>query len=90
MDVAEIVVESAVQSSSGRFRLETQDRVEIALLVLGVKLAPFDSLDRAVAEFAGVALRGKCSCRGESAGCESRREKVKLHGFGIKEYIARK
>jgi hypothetical protein len=43
MDVAKIIVKSAVKSSSGGFCLEAKDGVEVALLVFGVKLAPFNS-----------------------------------------------
>jgi hypothetical protein len=44
VDMSEVIVESTAQAATRRFRLEAKNRVEIALLILGFKLSPFDSL----------------------------------------------
>jgi hypothetical protein len=49
VDVTKVIVQSTIQPATRRFRLEANNRVEIALLVLGFKLSPFDSLARAFA-----------------------------------------
>jgi hypothetical protein len=46
MHVCKVVIQrAAVQSDPRRFRLQTEDGVEVALLVYRSHLAPFDSFD---------------------------------------------
>jgi hypothetical protein len=58
--MTKVIVERAVEPATGGFGGETEDGVEVALLVLRLELAPLDSLGRVLAML-GISW-GKNSC----------------------------
>jgi hypothetical protein len=71
MHICKVVIQRAVQSDPRGFRLQTEDGVEVALLIYGLHFPPFDPFDGSGALFSVVpggnvlfaAVLGECECR---------------------------